>query len=134
MKRIHLLRVEEEAVTFAPLVEAIRADGGRVGWLELDDVAVPDALAGAASLGVSKAVCAGSERTIAVKGRSGQPVVRDLLREHFLGCAAVLVAGEVEAPLLAADGDGWTVTGPAGSKSYSTDRLVRELRKPRPFR
>ena len=134
MKRIHLLRVEGEASRFEPLIAAIRADEGRVGWLDLRlSDPVPASLAAPASLDVLRAVGVGERLAIAVKPIRGQPVLRDLLREHFRGCRVVLVAGEVEAPLLAADGEGWTVTRTGGSRSYSTERLVRALRKPRPF-
>lgn len=147
MKRIHLLRVEAGAERFEPLIAALRRDGGRVGWLdfELSDP-VPPALAAPASLDVLRAVAVGPGLSIAVKPVRGTPVLRDLLREHFRGCRLVLVAGRaetpsptdaagcaVEAPLLAPDGEGWTVSTASGGRAYSTEQLVAALRKPRPF-
>ena len=134
MKRIHLLRVEGGASRYETLIAAIRADEGRVGWLDLGLAdAVPPSLVAPASLDVLRAVGVGEQVAIAVKPMRGEPVVRDLLREHFRGCRLVLVVGEVEAPLLAADGDGWNVSTAEGARAYSTDQLVRALRKPRPF-
>lgn len=134
MKRIHLLRVEGEASRFEPLVTAVRADEGRVGWLDLElSDPVPPSLATPASLDVLRAVAVGPQLSIAVKPVRGQPVLRDLLREHFRGCRVVLIAGEVDAPLLAREGEGWTVSMASGARSYSTEELIRALRKPRPF-
>jgi hypothetical protein len=94
MKLPHLLRVEAGAERFAPLIAAARDAGLRVGWLDLDSTAAaPPELEVAASLGVLRAVAAGPRRTIAVKPRRGTPVVKDLLREHFIGCGLVLVRG-----------------------------------------
>ncbi len=80
-----------------------------------------------------RAVAVGPRLAIAVKPMHGKPVLKDLLREHFRGCRVVLVAGGVDAPVLAPDGESWTVTGAGGARGYSTDQLVGALRKPRPF-
>ncbi len=134
MKRIHVLRAEEDAAGFESLISAIRADGGRVGWLDLDLTdPVPPSLVTPASLDVLRAVAVGPSLAVAVKPMRGEPVLRDLLREHFRGCRLVLVAGEVDAPLLTREGDGWTVHTGSGERKHSTDELVRALRKPRPF-
>lgn len=142
MKRVHLLRVAGEPAVYASLIESVRADGGRVGWLELapsapsaapDPEPLPARLGQAADLGVLRAVAVGSRRTVAVKPRRGQTVVRDLLREHFRGCRAVLVSGEVDAPLLIAEGGSWTVRIEGAERRHTTESLVRALRKPRPF-
>jgi len=134
MKRIHLLRIDRPAADFRSLIEAIRADGGRAGWLALEEPdPAPAGLEQAASAGVLRAVAVGAERTVSVKPRLGSVVLRDLLREHFRGCRVVLVSGEVEAPRLAPDGVGWMVQSQSVAKSYTTESLTRALRKPAPF-
>lgn len=130
----HLLRVDAEPDLYAPIVEAVRALDLRVGWL---DLALPPPVAGdlaaAAALGTLRAVAAGGDRVLVLKPLRGDPVLRDLLREHFRGCALVLVRGEVEAPLLRAEGDRWTVTVPgAAAHAFSAPSLAEVLRTPRP--
>ncbi len=69
-----------------------------------------------------------------VKPRRGAPVLDDLLREYFLGTAAVLVRGTVEAPRLTSrEGDQWRVATPEGSLELTTEGLVTRLRRPRPW-
>jgi hypothetical protein len=73
---------------------------------------------------------------VAVKPVAGPPVLRDLLREHFLGCAAVLVAGDhapADAPRLDPAGDGWAVTTATEARTYDTGALAARLRSPRPW-
>ena len=48
MRRIHLLRVADEAAVFAPLLAAAAAAGLRVGWLELEGAPEPPAALAAA--------------------------------------------------------------------------------------
>ncbi len=130
MKRIHLLRFDGDPSQLGPLVDALRADGGRTGWLDLALAdPVPPSLVVPASLDFLRAVAIGEQLTVAVKPMRGAPVQRDLLREHFRGCRVVLVAGEVDAPALTVEGDGWRV----GERGYTTDELVATLRKPSPF-
>jgi hypothetical protein len=133
VKTPHLLRVEEGAERFAALVAACRAEGIRVGWLELGAAGEPPAtLEAAAALGCLRAVAVGEGRAVAVKPIAGPPVLRDLLREHFLGCTLVLLRGTVEAPALAPDGDAWTLTPPASpARRLTTPELFALLRKPR---
>lgn len=136
MRTPHLLRVDEGPDRFAPLVEAARALGLRIGWLELEasPAPVPEPLEAAAALGVLRAVAVGGGRTVAVKPLRGAPVLKDLLREHFRGCALVLVQGELDAPALGPDGDGWRVAPPgAAVLRYTADQLAAALRKPRPW-
>ncbi|MGB6992830.1 MAG: hypothetical protein WBG00_06315, partial [Thermoanaerobaculia bacterium] len=69
-----------------------------------------------------------------VKPVRGEPVLEDLLREHFLGCRLVLVAGDLELPRLEPDGEDWVVTLNDGStQRLTTAQLVARLRKPHPF-
>lgn len=135
MKSPHLLRVEEGPERFAGLVEAARALGLRVGWLDLATAAPPvDGLEAAAGLGVLRAVSVGAGRSVAVKPLRGRPVLRDLLREHFQGCALVLVRGEVEAPRLSPGEEGWEVApGGGAARRYDSEGLAAALRKPRPW-
>jgi hypothetical protein len=128
--------VEEGPDRFAPLIEAARALGLRIGWLDLGAATspVPDSLKSAAGLGVLRAVAVGEGRTVAVKPLRGAPVLKDLLREHFQGSALVLVRGSVDAPLLSPDGDGWRVEPPgAASRLYSSEQLASALRAPHPW-
>jgi hypothetical protein len=132
--RTHLLRVAAPAEVFAPLFAAAREAGLRMGWLELaPPECVPPSLERAAACGALRAVAVGGGRAVAVKPRRGAPVLRDLVREHFAGCGAVLGVGELDAPLLDADGDGWRVSAAGGGRRLSTAELLAELRRPRPF-
>lgn len=136
MRAPHLLRVEEGPDRFAPLLEAARALGLRVGWLDLGaaPAPLPADLESAAGLGALRAVAVGEGRTVAVKPLRGAPVVKDLLREHFQGCALVLVRGPVEAPRLSPDGDGWRVEPPgSASRLYTSEQLAATLRRPHPW-
>ncbi len=140
----HLLRVEHGAEVFAPVFRAARIEGLRVGWLTLDAVEPPPILAQAAGLGALRAVSVGAGGSVAVKPMRGAPVLRDLLREHFRGCALVLIAGDdprivgsENLPLLARVGDAWEVRTAAGENvdpvGWSATDLVSALRRPRPW-
>jgi hypothetical protein len=133
----HLLRVEESPEKFAPLIDAARALGLRVGWLELAGKAhpVPPFLEVAAGLGVLRAVEVGDGRTVAVKPMRGAAVLEDLLREHFRGCALVLVRGEVDVPTLEAEGKDWRIALPGlAAHQVTTADLAGLLRKARPWK
>ncbi len=131
----HLLRVERPVVEFEGLVAALRHQGDRAGWLERPAEAagpLPESLVMAAGAGVSKAVAVGGGRSVAVKPLRGEPVLRDLLREHFRGCCLVLVAGKIDAPLLEPEGVDWIVRSKEGlPKRWTTERLAAALRKHR---
>lgn len=139
MKAPHWWQVEAGPEAFAELFAAARALGLRLGWLELDlSVALPAPLEIAAGLGVLRAVALSAGRSVSLKPVKGPPVPSDLLREHFLGCAAVLVRGEssqASAQLSrAADGfrlraarEAAPVLGP-----FSADQLAVRLRQARP--
>ena len=120
MKRPRLLRVSRGAGSFGALITAAETEGLRIGWLELEAAPVPEPLADAAAGGVLRAVAVGEGRTVAVKPVRGEPVLEDLLREYFLGCRLVLVAGELELPRLEPDGESWIVTRSDGSAERLT--------------
>ena len=138
MKSPHLLRVTLPPDRFASLIEAARALKLRIGWLDWPgESPAPSSLEAAAELGVLRAVAVQGGRTVSVKPLRGRPVLKDLLREHFLGCALVLVRGDVDAPALEPDGDGWRLQLPGSSERAScrltTAELSAALRKPRPW-
>jgi hypothetical protein len=133
----HLLRVDEPPERHAPLIAAAQELGLRIGWLDLSAPrSVPEPLETAAGLGVLRAVAAGGNRSVAVKPLKGAPVLRDLLREHFRGCALVLVRGEAPADIavLGIAEDSWTVTAPGeAARPFTAAALAAALRKPRPW-
>ena len=134
MKRIHLLSVEARADAYLELIEALRADGRRVGWLDLSGAQVPAALTAASRAGVLRAVGVDDGVTVTVKPRKGRVVMRDLLREYFVGCSVVLVRGGEGLPRLSAAEGGWLLEVPgATARALNTTRLVAVLRRPRPF-
>ena len=148
MRPPHLLRVEEGPERFAPLLAALAAAGLRAGWLELGPAEPAAAsLESAAALGARRAVAAGGGRSVALKLLRGEPVLRDLLREHFPGCALVLVrvcgaeppaptgVPLAPAPALFPSGDGWRVAraGDVAAQQFDTPGLLAALRKPRPW-
>ena len=154
MKRQHLLRVERPVVEFARFFAAMRQAGARAGWLEWQpeaEIEIPNpgseyltskesppmrALNTAAfELGSACAVTVHGGGSVEVRRRSGPPVLRDVLRRHFGGCLAVLVAGELELPRLQPTSENsWSIGG-AGvdPRLLTTDQLVAALRRPRPF-
>ena len=138
MRRIHLLRVEGAPDVYAPLLAAAAAAGLRVGWLELQGAPpAPPPLQDALQAGGDRAVAIGETWTLAVRPRKGAARLRELLRQQFLGCALVLVHGNVDAsaPTLSANDDGsWRVAIPdAAERRLTTEQLVAALREPRPF-
>lgn len=138
MKTPHLLRVEQDAAEYSPLFAAARSLDLRIGWLELEASApgpLPPSLAAAAGEGALRAVAAGGGRTVAVKPIKGAPVLRDLLREHFRGCALVLVfgGGAAELPSLSREGEIYRVASGSRVRTYDAAHLAEALRRPRPF-
>jgi hypothetical protein len=135
--RTHLLRLDLPASGCVELFAAARALDLRIGWLELAPEAapapLPPSLAQAADAGALRAVAIGGTRSVAVKPMRGAPVLKDVLREHFTGCALVLVRGEIDLPRLERDGEGWRVRLDGESRRYTAEQLARALRKPRAF-
>ncbi|HVT59368.1 MAG TPA: hypothetical protein VHR45_13325 [Thermoanaerobaculia bacterium] len=140
MKSPHLLRVSPSPEPFAPLLRAAAEAGLRIGWLEIAAVPpepLPPTLAAAAGAGAHRAVAAAPGRSVAVKPLRGAPVLKDLLREHFLGCALVLIAGDpsVPLPLLQRVGDdAWELTPPSAAPlQLTTADAIAALRRPHPW-
>lgn len=152
MKRIHLLRFGGAPVEIAPLASAARAEGLRVGWLEppgseVEPAPVPSELAAASGAGAFRAVALGTGRSVAVKRLTGPPNLRDVLREHFLGCALVVVSTATAGPAASGLGsdlgetatleaveDGYRVTLPGeAGRVFTAPALAGRLRRPRPW-
>jgi hypothetical protein len=146
MKSPHLLGVTEGPERFAPLFAAAREIGLRIGWLDLAPpapIALPPVdLETAAAAGALRAVAAGGGRSVAVKPLRGEPVLQDLLREHFRGAVLVLVrgigidgiGGIGAVPRLEIEGESWKVVPPGeAARTYSVSDLVAALRRPRPW-
>jgi len=145
MKTPHLLRIELGPATFLPLFAAAHGLKLRLGWLELGGAVepLPASLDAAAALGALRAVAVGEGKAVAVKPRRGAPILKDLLREHFSGCALVLVDGGEEAapglPLLRPhEGEGeplWRIVLPGNpeERRFTSAALAAALGKPRPW-
>lgn len=133
MKTPVLLAVDGSADAFASLFAAAKAAGIRIGWLAMNaEVDPPPPLQAPPLLEAFRAVAVGDGRSIAMKPMKGKAVLRDLLREHFLGADVVLVAGLELFPRLVARGDGpWKLVESAtASRVYTTEELLVRLRKP----
>lgn len=133
MKTRALVAVDQDPAAFAPLFAAAKARGVRVGWLDLaSEVGPPAELASASDAGASKSVSARAGRTLVVKTTKGAPVLRDLLREQFLGYGIVLVRGHAGRPKLAIVGEIARLELAEGRvKSLPIDAALAELLRPR---
>lgn len=144
----HVLVVEDDPADFTAIFDAARQEGLRIGWLRwaprstdgsTDETAagsVPPDLEAAAASGVLRAVAVAPGRTISVKPRRGDAVLRDVLREHFRGCALVLVrtAHPVDgAECLRARGEEFSIGDGVSAPVHSAAALVGRLRRPRPW-
>ena len=112
---------------------AAKSAGVRVGWLALNaPVDPPPPLQAAPLLEAFRAVAVGDGRAVSVKPMKGKAVLRDLLREYFLGADVVLVTGLELFPRLTARGEGpWKLVESAtASRLYTTEELLVLLRKP----
>lgn len=120
---------------FASLFAAARAAGERIGWLDLTGATaapVPADLERAAGLGALRAVAVAAGRTVVVKPVAGPAVLRDLLREHFRGCFAVLVRGLEGWPRLRPAGEAFALSTAADrTRDIGAVDLVARLRRPR---
>jgi len=127
-----LFSVSGGASDYESLFAAARERGAKVGWLELDSVAVRARTpAGLPFTGAFRTVEVDERWTVSTKPRKGPAVLRDLLREHFLGADVVLVSGLDLFPKLARSGDGWELEEAAGRKHrLSTEALLDLARKP----
>jgi hypothetical protein len=127
-----LLAVTPDAEDFAALFAAAAAAGLRLGWLALDvEIQPPPVLSARPLLAAFRAVAVGESRSIAIKPMKGKAVLRDLLREHFLGADVVLVAGSELFPRLSPRDGGWHLAESAtAARVYTTDELLVRLRKP----
>ncbi len=132
MKPAALVGVNADAAAFATLFAAARAARVRLGWLDLAAAPPPAELEAAAALGALRAVAVGGGRAVTVKPLAGEPVLRDLLREHFLGCSAVLVRGAAGWPRLepAACGFRFLVSA-TRARELDAEAVLRELARPR---
>jgi hypothetical protein len=117
---------------FAPLFRAARELGLRVGWLDLETPAPPPPeLAAAAEAGAGKAVAAGHGRSLSLKPVAGAPVLRDLLREHFLGYALVLVRGRDGRPAVTPEAGSYRLEAASTpARLLGAGELLRELCRP----
>jgi len=132
MKTPVLLAVDGPAEAYAPLFSAAKEAGLRIGWLAMNaPVDPPPPLQAPPLLEAFRAVAVGEGRSIAMKPMKGRAILRDLLREHFLGADVVLVTGLALVPRLAARESGWHLTESAtASRVYTTEELLVRLRKP----
>ena len=134
MRHAHRLLVDGEAEEYLEVIEALRADGIRVGWLDLGGAEVPASLMPACRTGVLRAVAVDDGVTVSAKPRQGDVVMQDLQREYFLGCSVVLVKGGEDLPRLVATDGGWRLESPgAEPRTLDTAQLVKILRRPQPL-
>ncbi len=134
MKKPHLLKVDDPIGRFAPLFERADERAMRLGWLELDEPALSGLELGGEG-DPFKQVVVGRRRTLAVKRRRGDARLDDLIREHFLGCALLLLrvgAGgqdldEVDAPELRPTAAGWRVSRGERGVELDSDALLDRL-------
>ncbi len=134
MKAPALVAVEAAPEAFAALFAAARAAGVRLGWLDLAGPAAPAPpdLEVAAALGARRAVAIGGGRALTVKPLAGAPVLRDLLREHFLGCVVVLARGLEGWPRLEPEGESFRLRLAAErARRLDAADLLAELARPR---
>ena len=104
----------------------------RVGWLAMNaSVDPPPPLQAPPLLEAFRAVAVGEARAVSLKPMKGKAVLRDLLREYFLGADVVLVAGLALFPRLVAQESGWHLAeSTTASRAYTTEELLVRLRKP----
>lgn len=133
MKAPALVAVEHPPEAFAALFTVAAERGERVGWLDLGGAdELPEPLAAAAAAGAVKVVHVSAGGALSWKHRRGTAVLRDLLREHFLGFAAVLVRGAAGWPRLTPSAAGFRLeTAADRARELPAADLLAELRRPR---
>jgi hypothetical protein len=126
------VRVSASAESFTSLFESARSAAVRVGWLDLVSTPeLPCDLSSAAESGALRAVSVNDGRVVSIKSLVGQPVLRDVIREHFTGCRLLLVRGQIEAPELVPRPEGWLLRSLDGVEtSYSNEKFLSALRSP----
>ena len=132
MKTAVLFSVTGEAADFEPLIAAANERGVRVGWLAWESgPAKASALRNPPLVCAFRSVEVSDDWTISAKPRRGPAILRDLLREHFLGADVVLVKGLELFPRLARHGKDWELEEAVGRKrTLSTEALLDRARKP----
>jgi len=130
MKAPALVTVDQPPEAYVALFDAARELGIRIGWLELGAKEVVRN-APAVEAGAAKAVTVGDERVVSVKRTRGPSVLRDLLREHFLGCAVVLIRGHEGAPRLTISGTVLRLEEAGGALELAAGPLLAHLLRPR---
>ncbi len=136
MKRQVVLAAGAPAAAHGELIAALAAAGERAGWLDLAAAAAhAGELQAAAEAGAFRAVAVAPGKVATLKPIRGQPVLTDLLREHFRGCLLVLVRGVEGLIRLDPDAAGWQLTAPSGRRlRRSTAELVADLGRPAVWR
>lgn len=141
MKRIHLLRVEDEAPAFADLTLAARRKGLRVGFLEWSPEQEPSTTPEA---GWMRRVRLERGSATAWKPMAGPPVLHDVLREYFRGCVLVLVRSTsdlsdlTDVPRLSLGAEPTKLRIESSgdeprARIFDVEELVGRLPRPRPF-
>ena len=152
MKAPHLCWVLEPPARFEPLTAAACERDLRVGWLHLAPFSRVPELEPAVRSGMSRALAVGAGASLSLKPIPGEPVLADLIRGHFLGCALVLISGDPSRPGVridrqlaparlwsvrsrdpdAEDRGSWKlVTSEGRERVLTTEQLVGRLRRPR---
>lgn len=141
-KNLHLLRALSPPAAYAALIGEARRRGERIGWLEWHPEQPPEPCETgpceeAAELGVLRAVSVRDGQLRAIKPMLGPPVLRDVVREHFRGCLAVLVSShgnlKKEIPTVEAEGRQLIVRLAERAWTLAPEQLCDRLRRPAPF-
>jgi len=130
MKAPALVAVDQPPESFSELFSFARRQGLRIGWLDLT-LRADAPPAPAVDAGAFKGVVVGEGRVVATKRIAGETVLRDLLREHFVGCAVVLVRGHQAEPRLRTENGEWSLDEAGAARAYSIEALLRRLLRPR---
>ncbi len=133
MKAPALVAVAHDPEAFAPLFAFARARGARIGWLDFVAGSEPSIIVESSELAsLFRTVTVSPGRLVATKRLPGAPVLRDLLREYFLGCGVVLVRGRPGFPSLAPDGELFRLRfAPERELRLGGEELLRQLLRPR---